>query len=202
MQVVKNKQWGIDSFEPFVVKRFFRLYHNPERFLLIFFSPMSTITTETIFASVQWGISFLKNNFRSQFQLFVPLEISSFLTFPSMKNGMLLKNFPIIIFYFNCAIGYSISDLIESSEELSTVTPTAAATLVKKSSEYFNYDPYSKWGPDRWDDIKVKKSEYFDFTKVKKNQCDGKKQSPINIRKTKSCQDDHITFTNVSTLRK
>lgn len=106
---------------------------------------------------------------------------------------MLLKSFPILILY--CSYISTIS-----SEEISTLA--TAATLEEKPSEYFNYDPYSKWGPERWDNIKIKKSEYFDFTKVKKNQCDGKKQSPINIRKTKSCQDDHITFNNVSNLRK
>merc|ERR1712194_178073 len=84
---------------------------------------------------------------------------------------------------------------IDQPEDLSTFSPTMVVTSEKKSSEYFNYNPYSKWGPERWDKIKIKKSEYFDFTKVKKNQCNGRTQSPINIRKTQSCQDDHIAFT-------
>ena len=76
---------------------------------------------------------------------------------------------------------------IESpKEELSSSSPTLQSNSLKFSSEgYFNYDPYSKWGPDRWDNIKVKKSEYFDFTKVKKNQYDGRSQSPINTRRMK-----------------
>lgn len=73
-------------------------------------------------------------------------------------------------------------------------TSAESSTSEEKPSGFFDYNPYSKFGPERWDNIKIRKSEYFDFTKVKKNQCDGKKQSPINIRKTKSCQDDHRTY--------
>ena len=104
-------------------------------------------------------------------------------------------------------------------------TSAESITSEEKPSGFFDYNPYSKFGPERWyvlfdcyfkliyshhtmkismklyrDNIKIRKSEYFDFTKVKKNQCDGKKQSPINIRKTKSCQDDHRTYMKVSNL--
>ena len=38
---------------------------------------------------------------------------------------------------------------IEKFEELSTLSPTLKATTVERSSEYFNYDPYSKFSHDR-----------------------------------------------------
>ena len=39
---------------------------------------------------------------------------------------------------------------MEKNEDLSTFSPTSKATSEQKSSEYFNYDPYSNFGPDRW----------------------------------------------------
>ena len=89
---------------------------------------------------------------------------------------MFIKALPILMIYCSgtTSIPTQTPTQIDQGEELS-ISSIIKATSKAKSSGYFNYDPYSKWGPERWDDIKIKNSDYFDFTKVKKNQCREKK---------------------------
>ena len=55
----------------------------------------------------------------------------------------------------------------------------------------FDFDPKSKLGPRRWDEIDVKRSDYFQWIGKSKNQCDGRKQSPIDVEPNDKCKDDH-----------
>jgi len=66
-----------------------------------------------------------------------------------------------------------------------TGTPDAA------KAAGFSYDRYSKLGPSKWEDIDFKDSEYFEWIQDRRNDCDGKYQSPVDIDPNNSCPDDH-----------
>lgn len=81
-----------------------------------------------------------------------------------------------------------------TAEPTISAEPTPLQTS-EKDKYYFSFDPDDKdHGPNKWDKVKVSGSEYFDMTKRKSNMCDGRKQSPVNIRRESSCQDDHQIF--------
>lgn len=59
----------------------------------------------------------------------------------------------------------------------------------------WNYDPSSRYGPKRWDDIDTDDSEHLDLFEDKGNDCDhDKQQSPITVYSRDICQHDHQLF--------
>ena len=55
----------------------------------------------------------------------------------------------------------------------------------------FSYDANSSIGPNNWKDIDVTNSEYWQYFKEKYNMCDGKGQSPVDLKPNAICTDDH-----------
>jgi len=91
----------------------------------------------------------------------------------------------------------------EEALEILHVSPTISPTI--KESELpssfpsvdlperlqFDYDPYSKLGPQHWGKIDVARSKYFNVIDDKTNHCDESKQSPIDVTNLSTCADDH-----------